>query len=91
MRRRWIAFLDRLRPEDFDEEAARVGMLEEGIVTVEEKSFAVLEEGEVVSEKEKVVEERTTISQELASFRDAAYMVEEMVAAEKEREKAKGV
>lgn len=88
LRRRWIAFLDRLRPEEDDSEGTeKIGMLEAGVIVVDEKKNLVEVEGtEVYSEKhEEINEERTTIAQELASFKDAAHLVEALVAAEKDR------
>jgi len=87
LRRRWIALLDRMRPEEDDgEEAGKIRMLEAGMIVVDENNLVEVEETEVWSEKhEEVDEERMTIAQELASFRDAAHLVEELVAAEKDR------
>jgi len=76
-----------MRPEEDDgEEAGKIRMLEAGMIVVDENNLVEVEETEVWSEKhEEVDEERMTIAQELASFRDAAHLVEELVAAEKDR------
>jgi hypothetical protein len=100
MRRRWIAFLDRLRPDDeyYREEegrAEKTAMLavptEELVDEKSEKAFEGLNEvfiDEKMDETEEEQEEGITsmsMSQEIASFQDVAAMVSEMVAVKEDR------
>jgi len=90
MRRRWIAFLDMLRPEEeygYREEegrAEKTGMLAE----FDEKNEKIIDEKLDVVEEEEEQEEGVismSMSQEIASFQDAISLVSEMVAAEEKR------
>ncbi|KAK0619897.1 hypothetical protein B0T14DRAFT_496538 [Immersiella caudata] len=94
MRRRWIAFLDMLRPEEeygYREEegrAEKIGMLAEfdDEEETDEKSEMLIDEK--LEEAEEEQEEGVismSMSQEIASFQDVAAMVSEMVAAEEKR------
>jgi hypothetical protein len=91
MRRRWIAFLDALRPDGYREEEGRAektaipaGHGEGPLDEKNERSYENLTEV-VVDEKERDMEEQEegivamSMSQELASFQEAARMVSEMV------------
>ncbi|KAK0643470.1 hypothetical protein B0T16DRAFT_415966 [Cercophora newfieldiana] len=96
MRRRWIAFLDMLRPEEeygYREEEGRgekagllAGSCEGDVNEKGDKGYEPLDEV-VVDEKMAEAEEQEegiiamSMSQEIASFKDVAAMVSEMVAA----------
>jgi hypothetical protein len=96
LRKRWIAFLDRLRPDDeyYREEegrAEKTAMLavshEELVDEKSEKTYEALNEVVIDEKMDEMEEEQEegvmsmSMSQEIASFQDVADMVSEMVAA----------
>jgi len=89
LRRRWIAFLDMLRPEEEYGHREEEGRMEKAGMLVEdadEKTHEALEEEKMVEAEEQ--EEgimSMSMSQEIASFQDVAAMVSEMVAAKERR------
>ena len=92
LRRRWIAFLDRLRPDDeYDEEQGSIPekaplFMASSEGTVSEKNQEQNEPYEALLDEKAAAEEQDeegetmTMSQEISSFQDAALMVSEMVA-----------
>ncbi|KAK4450715.1 hypothetical protein QBC34DRAFT_63799 [Podospora aff. communis PSN243] len=94
MRRRWIAFLDMLRPEEeygyraeegrADKTAMLAGCGGEEVV-VDEKSDMLIDEKLVEAKEQEEGVMSMSMSQEIASFQDVAAMVSEMVAAEEKR------
>ena len=95
MRRRWIAFLDRLRPDDeycYKEEEGRVektAMLsdEEPVDEKNEKGYEGFVDEKMYETEEEQEEGITSmsVSQEITSLQDACQLVSEMVAAKERR------